>query len=304
MTPEIEIDETPPPVRTPAPEPLRLVPKRPRADLDFETNRGSIPPATGADTDWEPYARDELPVTHHRLALAGLGLLAIVALLAVTGLYHRILSSARRELGLRRSAPITAPAQTPPTTEVPPVAAPATPPVQQPTPPPAASAAPAKPAPAPEPAAPTPSAKPKAIAAERHHEASPPRHHRRDDEEPRLIKRPGSVYLAPSKPIQEPLPSSPAPSPSRRPNPFAQPPGTPPPSLGPDNLPDQFTIPPPAPTTDSPSRDLAPPPLPEAEPEPAPGPKIVPAPTPTPRPAPAPAPRPRDPADQPMPPSF
>ncbi|HEY6476194.1 MAG TPA: serine/threonine-protein kinase [Polyangia bacterium] len=285
--PEIEIDETPPPVRTPAPEPLRLVPKRPRADVDFEANGGSAPAAPEANTDWEPYARDELPVTHHRLALAGLGLLAIVAVLAVTGVYHRILSTARRELGFHRAAPI---------------AAPRTPPAEEPTRPPpgAASAAPAKPVPAPEPAAPR-SAKPKAIAAERHREASPPRPHHRDDE-PRVIRRPGSVYLAPSTP----LPESPPP-PAPRPNPFAQPPGTPPPSMGPNRLPDEFSISPPAPTDDSPSRDLAPPPLPEAEPQPAPGPKITPTPTPTTPPptrAPAPAARQRDPADQPMAPSF
>ncbi len=288
-----EIDETPPPVRTPAPEPLRLRPKQTRAPQtrppDFEV------PVDFEVTDDERYVRDELPVTHHRLALAALGLLAIAAVLGATGLYHRIIGSARRELGLVHRAPATTPAPSPPASaEVPPVAAPATPASAEPAPPPAAAAS-AAPAPATEKAAAP--AKPKPVATESRPAAPPrPRQHHRPADEP--IKRPGSIYLAPSKPLPslDPLPPE---------NPFAQPPGPPPavsPSASPDKLPDQFAIPPPAPTTDSPSRDLAPPPLPEAEPAPAPGPKITP--TPAPGPPPTSAPRTRDPSDQPMPPSF
>jgi serine/threonine protein kinase len=300
--PEFEPDDAPPPVRTPTPEVIRLVPRQPRSELDFETTGADVRAGTrgGANFD-DPYLREALPVTHHRLALAVLGLLAIAAFLGVTGAYHQILSSARRQLGLARPVPTASPAPPQPTTEVPPVAAPATPAAQEPPRPPAAEAAPPQPAPAAESSA--PSAKPKAIAAERHHDAAPSRHHRRD--EPLMIKRPGSVYLAPSRPAPEPLPPA-SPSPATR-NPFAQPPGTPPPDLGPDKLPDQFAIPPPAPTGDSPSRDLAPPPLPEAEPA-APGPRITPAPpAPTPPPGPppsAPPPTERAPGDQPMPPSF
>jgi hypothetical protein len=306
---DLEFEDAPPPVRTPTPEVIRLVPKqRPHSERDFDTTGPNTPVGRRAEADFDdPYLRDALPVTHHRLALAILGLLAIGVFLAVTGAYRGILASARRQLGLRRPVPAAAPAAAP-ATEVPPVTAPATPPAQEPTaptrsvsPPPAEEAAPAKPAPAHEAAAPP--AKPKATATERHHEASAPRHHRRD-EEPGMIKRPGSIYLSPPAPSPStpaPEPSAPARTAATR-NPFAQPPGTPPPDLG--KLPDQFTIPPPAPTGEAPSRDLAPPPLPEAEPS-APGPQITPAPTPPPGPPPsAPPPGERAPGDQPMPPSF
>jgi eukaryotic-like serine/threonine-protein kinase len=272
-----EIDESPPPIRTPPPELLRPLPERSRRDLDF------------AVTDEEPYARDELPVTHHRLALAGLGLLAIAAVLTLTGLYHRIVWVTRQQLGLVHRAPAAAPARPP---EVAPVARPLSPVPAEPAPAAAsaASTAPAETPPGAEPArAP---AKPKALATENRSEPAPrrrPRH--RLDDEPRIIKRPGSVYLAPSKPLPsfDPLPPETS--------------GAPPPA--PDKVPDQFTIPPPAAIGDSPSRDLAPPPLPEAEPTPALGPKITPAPPPGPPPvAPPPTPPPRDPSDQPMPPSF
>ena len=77
----------------------------------------------------------------------------------------------------------------------------------------------------------------------------------------------------------------------------------PPPSAAPppDTLQNQFAIPPPAPTEDSPSRDLVPPAEPEREPSP--GPAIPPAPRTLPR-GPAGAPRTRGPADQPMAPTF
>ncbi|HEY4392572.1 MAG TPA: serine/threonine-protein kinase [Polyangia bacterium] len=314
LTPEpaLEIEDAPPPVRTPTPEVLRtptpevlrLVPKRPRTNLDLQGSGVAAPTGTRADADFDdPYLHDALPVTHHRLALALLGLLAIAAFLGVTGAYHRILWSARRQLGLGRPVPAASPPAAP-ASEVPAVRAPATPPAQQPAPPRAAS--PTPPAHAAQPSAATP-ARPKAVASERHHEAAPPRRHHRDDE-PRMIKRPGSVYLTPSSPPPEPTPAGPARSAATK-NPFAQPPGTtPPPNLGPDKVPDQFSIPPPAPTGDSPSRDLAPPPLPEAEPS-SPGPRITPAPAPGPTPPPgpppsAPPPTERAPADQPMPPSF
>ncbi len=302
-----EIDESPPPVRTPPPEPLRLRPKQGRSpqtrDPQTRTPVTFEAPVDFEVTDDERYVRDELPVTHHRVALAALGLLAIAAVLGVTGLYHRIIGSARRELGLVHRAPVTAPVPAA-GAQVPPVAAPATPASAEPAPPPAPAAATAPTAPSEKAAVP---AKPKPVATESRPAESPrPRQRHRPDDEPRIIKRPGSVYLAPSKPLPslDPLPPE---------NPFAQPPGPAPsvsPNRPPDKLPDEFAIPPPAPTTDSPSRDLAPPPLPEAEPAPAPGPKIVPAPGPapapgpTPAPAPGPAPRTRDPSDQPMPPSF
>jgi eukaryotic-like serine/threonine-protein kinase len=294
-----EVSDEPPPVRTPAPEPLpteplraqeprpeplRPKPKRPPADLnvDFapEAPVGRRPSGHWTEID----ARDELPVTHHRLALAGLAVLLVAAILALTGLYRRIVPGIRHELGLRRATP-AAPAPPAPTAEVPPVAAPSLP---APAPAKAVAPAPAKVAP------PVPS-KPKADARQSKDQATTKPHHHHLSE-PRPIHHPGSIYLSPTKPF-EPEPPAAPPKQGARANPFAQPPGAPPPSAGPDKVQDQFTIPPPAPTTDSPGRDLAPPSEPERAPSPAPAVKPPPPTAPS-------TPRTGDPADQPMAPSF
>jgi len=301
--PSAQITDEPPPVRTPPPEllggeppdaaplrlaeprpePLRPAPKRRQVDLgaDFgeESPAGVRPSGRWSVDD----AGDELPVTHHRLALAGLAILLLAAVLGVSGLYRRIVPAARHALGLRPAASTSAPAPAP-VREVPPVSAPSLP----------AAAAPPSPAKAAPPAPAAVGPKP-APVADRPTAATKPRHHHVS--EPRPIHHPGSVYLSPTKPFEPEAPSAAPAAPTRRANPFAQPPGTPPPSLGPDKVQDQFTIPPPAPTTDSPSHDFAPPPAPEREPPP--GPAVSPAP-----PAPPPSSRMRDPADRPMAPSF
>jgi len=305
---EPEIVDAPPPVRTPAPEvlppvpepprptpePIRLTPKRKQPDLDFDFSQETRVGYQMGD----PYDGERLPVTHHRLALVLLALLALAGILAATGMYRRLAPGVGQKLGLtHRQQPLAAPQPA----EVPPVAAPALAPRDLPVPPekpPAAAEKPSASTPATtdkaapdEPAAAT--AKPKAAAAETKR-STPPRHHRPGL---RPIEHPGSIYLSPTGPQPSEAPSAPA-RPNRAVNPFAQPPGTPPPSLGPDKLEDQFSIPPPAPTGDSPSHDLAPPPPPE---ETSPGPAVT---QPPPSAAPRPSQRTRDPADQPMSPSF
>jgi serine/threonine-protein kinase len=301
---ELEIEEGAPPVRTPPPELSPALPElRPplpqqRGSLDFDVAAPTAPRPTGRrESVREEAYGDQLPVTHHRWALAGLALLAVAGLFGMTGLYHRIIPTARRELGLGHRAPAVAPAPSPETASPP--ADRAVPPVSAPSlPHPTAAAPPA----APEPAA-RPPAKPKPIATEAHPAAELHSHRHHMDAGPRLVARPGSVYLAPSKSLapselrepSEPRDMSRPPAPPRaRPNPFAQPPGTPPPTMVPDSVPDQFTIPPPAPTSDSPARDLAPPAEPEREPSPG---RAV-------TPPPPPPPRTQNPSDQPMPPSF
>jgi serine/threonine protein kinase len=339
-----EIEDSAPPIRTPAPElvgeplrepvsqrirstaPVRAVPPRPGRDFDVDEGatmpHGSLP----RSATWEdPYIRDQLPVTHHRVALAALALLAVAGVLGVTGIYRHIISGARRELGLARPTPAqsappapvnagspvenqgpgpaiaTPAAATTPkttTTEEGAAATKATP----------AEATPERPKPA------------KSATADEHPApAAHSHHHRLPDEQPRIVNRPGSVYLParPAPPVDDQFnpfapsndsPSSTAPpaaAPSGRPNPFLQPPSGPPPSAAPppDTLQNQFAIPPPAPTEDSPSRDLVPP----AEPERDPGPAVNPS-SPAPRTNPPPgqpaAPRTRAPADQPMAPTF
>jgi serine/threonine-protein kinase len=300
---ETEIVDTPPPVRTPtpepvlppapeptpAPEPLRLTPKRKPPGLDFDFSQET---RAGYDTGEQPYDAERLPVTHHRLALVALVLLALAGILGATGVYRRLVPTARQKLGLKhRQEP---PAPSPQPAEVPPVAAPAPRDLPVPAPDHPSAAASEKPTSQEAPAADKPAratAKPKAAANDTK-AAAPPRHRHPGL---RPLGHPGSYYLAPTQPLPSDEPIAPA-RPNRAVNPFAQPPGTPPPDLGPSKVEDQFSIPPPAPTGDSPAHDLAPPPAPE---EPSPGPAITPPPPPAP-----PPPRTRDPADQPMPPSF
>jgi serine/threonine protein kinase len=314
-----ELDDSAPPVRPPPPERLLPTPAQQRAaaPLDFEIDEGATVPRAprGTVAGWdEPYARDQLPITHHRLALAGVAMLAVAAILGVTGLYRRIVPGVRRELGLARPAPAEShpptPAATLPSVEAPAVAPAAAPAVTPPAPTPSTPAQP-----------PGPARPPRPAAAEARQEPPVRSHHHHMAPEPRMIERPGSIYLSPS--------SSPQAPPAARTNPFAQPPRTnpfaqPPPEAPPsafppsafpdnpppppDSVPNQFAIPPPAPTEDSPARDLAPPP----ERGPAAGAAVIPAPVPLPAPAAAPvpapapavAPRQRGPADQPMAPSF
>ncbi len=320
-----ELEDSAPPIRTPAPEPFRTAnpeTPRPHPGRDFDEGatlpNGSLPRKAAwqeafqepfeapseAPSKEDPDLREQLPVTHHRVALAALALLAIAGILGVTGIYRHLISGARHELGLVHPAPAQSPPPAPPETTVPPVQGPSVP-------------APAAAAPAHEgPEAPAPSERPrpsKSVTAEAHQAPSVHSHRHHMAPEPRMIKRPGSVYLAPPPPT-DPARSNAQPPGDRtnpfaqpssdRPNPFAQPPSAPPPGAAPDTLQNQFSIPPPAPTEDSPSRDLAPSPEPEQELNP--GPAITPAPRPNPRaPAEQPvAPRPRAPADQPMPPSF
>jgi len=335
-----EIEDSPPPIRTPAPEPIRAASpatestpptRRPRAGLDFGIDQGatlpngSLPRRAARQESFqepfqeslneEPYLREQLPVTHHRVALTALALLAIAGVLGVTGIYRPLFSGARRALGLAPPAPTQPPA---PVTAVPPVEGPSESPAV--SPPAAAKPAPAREAPAETPAPPARPEPPGPATAETR-QAPPPHSHRHHMEpEPRVIKRPGSVYLAPARtPSSDPDdqfnpfvpppgappssagPPSTAPRPSARPNPFMQPPSAPSPSA-PEPLQNQFSIPPPAPTDDSPSRDLAPPSEPEREPNP--GPAITPAPPPPPPAGQPAAPRARNPADQPMAPSF
>ena len=338
-----ELEESAPPIRTPAPEPMepieptgqrqpiRAVTPRPLPAHDFSVDGATVPqesrPRSSPDWD-EPYMRDQLPVTHHRVALAALALLAIAAVLGITGIYRHVISGARRALGL--SHPV--PAQTsppPPVNAPPPVEAPSAGPGPAVSSPPAAPTAPpktttttegpaaAKPAPAEAPTARKPARSPSAESREAPAEHSH-RHHM--SAQPRIVNRPGSVYLParPAPPVDDQFnpyapsddspssaaPRSTAPSPSARPNPFMQPPSGPPPSTAtpPDPLQNQFAIPPPAPTEDSPSRNLVPPPEPEREPSP--GPAITPAPRTSPPAGPPTAPRTRSPADQPMAPTF
>jgi len=313
-----EVEDSAPPIRTPgAPQPHR--------GLDFDVDEATSVPhgSPPRNADWEqPYLRDQLPVTHHRLALAALALLAVVGILGVTGIYRHLIPGARRELGLAPPAPAQS---------VRPAPGNAVPPVEGPGPGPGTSVAPPTPAPTrptaetPAAASPAPAARRKpaksASAEERSAPATRAHRQRLPDAQPRIINRPGSVYLppAPQSDVDDPFnplapqpgppassaaPRSTAPSPSARPNPFLQPPSAPPSGAAPapDPLQSQFSIPPPAPTEDSPSRDIVPPPEPEREPSP--GPAITPAPRTT-----APAgqptvPRARTPTDQPMAPSF
>jgi len=345
----LEIEDSAPPIRTPTPEPIRAATpatRRPRPQSDFEVDEGATLPhgSLPRSAAWresfqesikepfqesvkeEPYLREQLPITHHRVALAALALLAIAGVLGFTGVYRPLLSGARRALGL--APPTPAQTQLPaPAADVPPVEAPSVPP------PAAAEPAAAKPAPSGEGAAeapapperPRPPEAPARPTSAEGHRANPLHSHRHHMEpEPRVIKRAGSVYLAPApasssdledrfnpfvQPPNAPPPGAPstAPSPSARPNPFMQPPSAPSPSA-PEPLQNQFTIPPPAPTEDSPSRDLVPPPEPEREPSPGPAVNPPPPPPPAPRTPPSagqPAPpRARGPADQPMAPSF
>ncbi len=347
-----EIEDSAPPIRTPAPElagepfrlvgepsrepvsqpisqPIRLaapgpaVPQRPGRDFELDAGatmpHGSLPRRAA----WEdPYLRDQLPVTHHRVALAVLALLAVVGVVGVTGIYRHIISGARRELGLARPAPAQSapPAPVNPAPPVenqgagpgPAVATPAAAPTPKPATTEDAAATKATPAEAP-PERPKPARS--ATADEHPAPAAHSHHHRLPDEQPRIVNRPGSVYLPARPPVDDqfnPLappsngspsgaaPPTATPPPSARPNPFLQPPGAAPP---PGTLQNQFAIPPPAPTEDSPSRDLVPP----AEPERDPGPAVTPSP-PAPRtnsPAGQPAaPRTKAPADQPMAPTF
>jgi serine/threonine protein kinase len=315
-----EIEDSAPPIRTAAQgpmepaEPISAAPPRPRPGRDFGIDGGATEPhgSLPRSATWhEPYLRDQLPVTHHRVALAALALLAITGVLGVTGIYRHVLSAGRRSLGLAHPVPAQS-APPAPVNEAPP---PRTTTTEAP--------APAKPAPAqaaPERPEPTKPAK-SATAGPRQAPGERPHHHRVSDEQPRIVNRPGSVYLpsTPAPPVDDqfnpfaPPPNAPpsgvappstAPPRSARPNPFLQPPSGPPPSAAPapDTLQNQFAIPPPAPTEDSPARDLVPSPEPEREPNP--GPAITPAPrtsAPTGQPT---APRARTPADQPMSPSF
>ena len=326
-----ELEDSAPPIRTPAPEPIeprqsiRAATPRPRPGLDFSLDEGAAVPqdsrSRGAVWD-EPYLREQLPVTHHRVALAALALLAIVGILGVTGIYRQVISGGRRALGL---APV--PAQTsppPPVNAAPPVEAPsagpgpavASPPAAT-TPPPKTTTATEGPAAAkPAPAEAPPARKPAKSSTAETHQAPAERSHRHHmSEQPRIVNRPGAVYLParPAPPVDDQFnpyapsgdsPSGAAPSQSARPNPFIQPPSGPPPSTAtpPDPLQNQFAIPPPAPTEDSPSRDLVPPPEPEREPSP--GPAITPAPRTSSPAVPPAAPRTRPPADQPMAPTF
>jgi len=332
-----EIDDSAPPIRTPAPEPLQLpepipaAPQRARPVRDFNVDGATMPNGSlPRSPAWEePYLRDQLPVTHHRVALAALALLAIAGILGVTGIYRHLVSGGRRALGL--SHPVPAESAPPAPVNVAPAAENPGPP-----PPPALPAAPPKPTTTEGPAAtkaapaeePPERQKPARSATSEERPAPAVRsHHRRlPDERPRIVNRPGSVYLPsrPSPPVDDQFnpfapsndsPSSAAPpgtaSPrSARPNPFLQPqPSTPPPSVTPppDTLQNQFAIPPPAPTEDSPSRDLVPVPEPERELNPGPSvnpPAAPPPPARTSPPAGQPAPQTRTPADQPMAPSF
>ena len=324
-----EIEDSAPPIRTPAPAsiepvasaaPIRAATARPRPGLDFRIDESADGPQTSPSRSvaWdEPYIRDQLPVTHHRVALAGLGLLVIAGILGVTGIYRHIISGGRQALGLAHPVPAQSsppsPVNAPPPAAAPAIAEPKTTTTGE-------GPAAAKSAP---PEAKTEHPQTDASARSGSAEARPATHsrrHRLRDEQPRVVNRPGSVYLpsTPAPPVDDqfnpfaPPPNTPpssaappgsAPSPSARPNPFLQPSG-PPPSAAPmpDPLQNQFAIPPPAPTEDSPSRDLVPPAEPEREPSP--GPAITPAPR-TPPPAAQPAlPRPRGPADQPMAPTF
>jgi serine/threonine-protein kinase len=335
-----EIEDAPPPIRTPGPEPIRAATpvteatpptRRPRSGRDFGIDEGATLPdgslprsAARRESfqepfDEEPSSRERLPIKHHRMALTSLALLAIAGVLGVTGLYRPLVAGARRELGLARPVPEQG-APPAPVNAVPPVEDPSVPP------PAAATPGPAKQAPTTEAPAETPAPSPaqskepkpvKSATTEERPEPAVHSHHHHLSTEPRGITRPGSVALPPPpiddqfNPFAQPSNASPsnaqppgtAPSPFARPNPFAQPPGAAPPSAAPapDRLQNQFSIPPPAPTEDSPSRDLAPPPEPEREPNP--GPAITPAPrTPPSGGQPAP-PRARNPADQPMAPS-
>ncbi len=335
-----EIEDSAPPIRTPAPEvteraePSRAATPRPRLGRDFSIDGttapdGALPRSLASE---EPYLRDQLPVTHHRVALAALALLAIAGILGVTGIYRHLISGGRRALGLAH--PVPAQSATPPVNTAPPVENPAPgPAIASPS---TASTPAAKTTPSEGPAAakPAPAERPKTATSAKATTAEPPpapaaraRHHRIPGEQPRIVNRPGSVYLpsTPAPPVDDQFnpfappsnaapsgaaPSGAAPPPAARPNPFLQPPSGPPPSTAPapDTLHNQFAIPPPAPTEDSPSRDLVPPAEPEREP--GPGPAITPAPTapPAPRTSAPPgqpsAPRARTPSDQPMAPSF
>jgi serine/threonine-protein kinase len=346
-----DIEDSAPPIRTPAPEPMgsaaavapsRAPAPRPRRSLDFSTDDGATMPAGSPPrgVDWEePYLREQLPVTHHRVALAALALLALAAILGVTGIYRHIISGGRRALGLAHPVP----AETAPPASAPPASTNAAPPVESPVPGPAAPSPPAAPTPAPETTAPAAKPAPAEAAPERPRPAKPSKptapadersapaahsHRHHMSTEPRIVNRPGSVYLPSTPPppvddqfnplVQPPGAAAPSSAPAPRQNPFAQPPSAPPPpparpnSLAqppsapppPDTLQNQFSIPPPAPTEDSPSRDIVPPPAPEREL----GPAVSPAPAPAPRtnapPGPPTEPRPRGPADQPMAPSF
>ena len=74
---------------------------------------GSLPRSATWD---EPYLREQLPVTHHRVALAALALLAIVGVLGVTGIYRHLISGGAARARARPSgagaelaaAPVTA----------------------------------------------------------------------------------------------------------------------------------------------------------------------------------------------------
>ena len=342
------LEESAPPIRTPAPEPmepreptgqlqsLRAATPRPRPAHDFTIDEGATVPQESRPRSpaWdEPYMRDQLPVTHHRVALAALALLAIAGILGVTGIYRHVISGGRRALGL--APPVPAQTAEPPVNPTPATEAPSAGPGPAVASPPAAPTAPpktttategpaaAKPAPAEAPPARKPTrsstAEPREAPAQHSH-----RHHMSSDQ-PRIVNRPGSVYLParPAPPVDDQFnpyapsddspsgaaprssaPSTTAPPPSARPNPFMQPPSGPPPSTAtpPDPLQNQFAIPPPAPTEDSPSRDLVPPPEPEREPSP--GPAITPAPRTSPPAGQPAAPRTRPPADQPMAPTF
>ena len=128
-----EIEDSAPPIRTPAPEPMEPVAAvapaptpRPRRGLDFSiddgaaTPNGSPPRSAARSADWEePYLRDQLPVTHHRVALAALALLAIAGILGVTGVYRHLISGGRRVLGLGHPVPAQS-APRPPATAAPP----------------------------------------------------------------------------------------------------------------------------------------------------------------------------------------
>jgi len=301
-----ETEDSVPPIRTPAPAPiLAATPpnRRSRPALDLDANvdvdegatipHGSLPRSAAWD---EPYLRDQLPVTHHRLALAGLALLAVVGILVVTGIYRHLISGARRELGLARPVPAQSPPPAPTTAAPPPAPAAAAPPIEDPS---TSAPAAADPAPPERPSLAKSATKSAAESATAETRAAPAghSHHHHLSTEPRVVNRPGSVYLPARPALPSPV--------DDQFNPFVQPARAPPPSAAPppDPLQNQFSIPPPAPTEDSPSRDLVPPP----EPEPGPGPAVTPAP-PAPRtnglPGQPTAPRARPPADQPMAPSF
>jgi hypothetical protein len=349
-----EIEDSAPPIRTPAPEPaesIRATTPRPHPGLDFRIDEGAPEPPGSRPRSgaWdEPYVREQLPITHHRIALAALGLLAIAGILGVTGIYRHVISGGRRALGLAHPVPAQTappiPVEAPPPTQGPGAgAATASPPAATPPAPKTTttSEGPAAGKTAPSearPERPKPATSARSTSGEpRQAPATHVRHHHLPDEQPRIVNRPGSVYLpsTPAPPVDDQFnpfappsnaspsgaaPPSTAPSPAARPNPFLQPPSGPPPSAAPmpDPLQNQFAIPPPAPTEDSPSRDLVPPAEPERE-QPNPGPAVNPPlpplpPLPPPPPPPAPrtsapsappaAPRARTPADQPMAPSF